>query len=203
MAKNDFDPSYESFEQMRPVVIVVDSSEGVSEYSAEEIKNAMRQLYDDVVQDETSSARLEFAVILYTDDYWTLSRDFALLSDTDVVRRSERNKGSMCEAVAAAIELIEARKAWYRDAGRAYYRPWLVCIQGCGSNDNCDAVERLASRIREDVSRHRYTFLPVYAMAEPSDACKRLQGFLPPLPIRDFNATSIVRWFYIDDDSVI
>jgi uncharacterized protein YegL len=68
----------------------------------------------------------------------------------------------MGSAINMGLDIIESRKAQYRNNGVAYYRPWVFLItDGEPQGEPDSIVEQAAQRIRDDEANKRVAFFAV------------------------------------------
>ena len=56
----------------------------------------------------------------------------------------------MGEAIDEAIELVEARKSWYKVTGQPYYRPWIINMTD-GEPTDIPNIQSKGDEIRKQV----------------------------------------------------
>ncbi|MCM1140260.1 MAG: VWA domain-containing protein [Muribaculum sp.] len=95
--------------------------------------------------------QLEIAVIQYDEEVKIL-RDPKLL-DPEEKAPILTTRGSVTETVMAiedAIQLVEDRKAFYKQTGQSYYRPWIIVMtdgEPYGSRASENDIETLSKKV--------------------------------------------------------
>ena len=97
------------------------------------------------------------------------------------------------DAVYEAIELVDARKKWYKSTNQAYYRPWIVLITD-GEPDECQDIATLAERIKEDTAHKRYAFLPIGVDNANMSVLQSIQGQIPAMKLKGTKFSSFFKW---------
>jgi len=65
----------------------------------------------------------------------------------------------MGEAIIAGLDMLEARKAQYRQAAVSYYRPWVWLITDGGPTDDQQVLQQAIARVHDGDSEARKSFL--------------------------------------------
>ena len=114
-------------------VFVLDVSGSMRGARIEALNQGMKDFYNEIQTGSSVSEKLidqlEVAIIQYDEEAQIL-RNPALL-DEEEVPPTLTERGSTTETVIAmeeAIRMVEERKAWYKETGQKYYRPWIVVM---------------------------------------------------------------------------
>ena len=188
MAKNDFmAESAENFEQKCLCVLVLDVSGSMREivdksnmqYTGETVfldgnrynivtggiskmdllNEGLRDFYNQICSDETTSQRLELCIITF-NDYVQVVQEPALPDNVTIPELDGDGETALVDAVNVAIDKVEARKNWYKQTGQPYYRPWIILMTDGEPNAGQD-IDSLERRIKNDTAAKKYAFLPV------------------------------------------
>ena len=188
MAKNDFSAeSAENFEQKCLCVLVLDVSGSMRQivdesnmvytgrtmfvdghqYNVVEggiskidlLNEGLRNFYNEICADETTSQRLELSIITF-NDYVQVVQEPALPENVFIPELRGDGDTALADAVNEAIDKVEARKSWYKQTGQPYYRPWIILMTDGEPNAGQD-IDSLARRIKSDTAAKKYAFLPV------------------------------------------
>ena len=119
----------------------------------------LRQFYDDIENDETTSQRLEVAVITFNDVVEVVQYP-SLITNCKMPKLAASGDTALVDAVNNAIEMVDARKRWYKKTNQPYYRPWIILMTDGEPNEGQD-IQTLANRIKIDIEDKRYEFLPI------------------------------------------
>ena len=188
MAKNDFSAeSAENFEQKCLCVLVLDVSGSMRQivdesnmvytgrtmfvdghqYNVVEggiskidlLNEGLRNFYNEICADETTSQRLELSIITF-NDYVQVVQEPALPENVFIPELRGDGDTALADAVNEAIDKVEARKSWYKQTGQPYYRPCIILMTDGEPNAGQD-IDSLARRIKSDTAAKKYAFLPV------------------------------------------
>lgn len=123
-----------------PCVLVLDTSGSMEGRPLTQLNAGYQTLLTELLEDALASKRVELAVVTFgpvklVQDFDTpdmiASRDLEVTGDTP-----------MGEAISFAIDLVRDRKEVYRQAGIAYYRPWIFVITDGSPTDSWTAAAR-------------------------------------------------------------
>ena len=203
MAKNDFSAeSAENYEQKCLCVLVLDVSGSMLEIVDESnmqftgetmfvdghqynvvtggiskldlLNEGLRDFYNEVLADETTSQRLELSIIAF-NDYVNVVQEPALLENATLPTLTGSGDTALADAVNAAIDMVDARKTWYKQTGQPYYRPWIILMTDGEPNVGQD-VDGLAYRIKRDTADKKYAFLPVGVEGADMSVLQKIAG---------------------------
>lgn len=205
MAKNDFSSEVaENYEQKCLCVLVLDVSGSMSGSPIRDLNNGLQDFYDEISNDPTTSQRLEVAIVTFSDVVSTIQPP-ALVENFAMPRLSTGGMTATVSAVREAINLVAARKAWYKTTGQRYYRPWIILMTD-GEPDNDQDVEGLAQQIKMDTadSVKKYTFLPI-GVGEYANMgiLAKIQGTIPPMKLKGTKFSSFFQWLSASMGTVV
>jgi uncharacterized protein YegL len=169
-----------------PVVLVLDTSGSMAEQGKiGQLAEGLAFFKEDVVKDELARKRVEIAVVTFGERV-ELAQDFASVDRFGPPGVRASGATPMGAALARAVELVEARKRAYREAGVDYYRPWIFLITDGAPTDmkpGDEAWSGVVRRLHEGEAERKFLFFAVGV--EPADMA--LLGQLSPperAPIR-------------------
>ncbi len=194
MARNDFSAeSAENFEQKCLCVLVLDVSGSMRGEPIKQLNNGLQEFYNEVVEDETASQRLEVSIMTFNEHVTTIQEP-ALVDNFTMPTLSAYGSTAMVDAVNAAIDKVEARKEWYKKTGQPYYRPWIILMTD-GEPDEGQNVEQLAARLHEGTRDKRYLFMSVGIEGANMQTLKKLQGDgIPPAMMKGLKFKEFFKW---------
>lgn len=100
----------------------------------------------------------------------------------------------MGEAIEAGLEMLEARKNIYKQAGISYYRPWIFLITDGGPTDNWhQAAERV--RAGDNNEKKQFSFFAVGVEgANMSTLTQICSPNRPPLKLQGLSFRELFSW---------
>lgn len=176
--------SPENYEQKCCCVLVVDVSGSMAGTPINQLNSALQEFHKEIQEDSTAANRLEIAVVEFADDVKTLV-DPSLAENFSMPTLHTRGTTAMVDGVREGINIAHSRKAWYKQTGQSYYRPWVVLITDGAPNPNQD-VNGLAREIHESVAKKDFFFFALGVInanmsilsniSDPSMAPAQLEG---------------------------
>lgn len=195
MAKNDFSSEVaENYEQKCLCVLVLDVSGSMSGSPIRDLNNGLQDFYDEISNDPTTSQRLEVAIVTFSDVVSTIQPP-ALVENFTMPKLSARGLTATVTAVREAIDLVAARKAWYKTTNQSYYRPWIILMTD-GEPDSDQDVDGLAQQIKQDTAKKHYEFVPI-GVGERANmgVLSKIQGSkIPPMKLKGTKFSSFFKW---------
>ena len=126
-----------------------------------EMQTGIEQFYKAIREDETARYAAEIAIVTF-DDKAVCVEDFANIDrQGEVPRLRAQGDTAIGEGVNLALDLLEKRKAEYREKGVDYFQPWLVLMTDGAPNGRQDELLRAIDRTRDYVNTDRLTVFPV------------------------------------------
>ena len=123
------------------------------------LKEGLSAFYEDIANDPTSSQRLEISVVAFNSNVNVLQEP-TLISNAEFPTLKALGGTAMADAINEAIDLVDARKQWYKETGQPYYRPWIILLTD-GEPDYGQDILGVSARIKYDTFEKKYVFLPI------------------------------------------
>ena len=230
MAKNDFSSEVaENYEQKCLCVLVLDLSGSMNEIvddstavatgqtiyvdgknynivtggisKLDNLIEGLQSFYTDIENDETTSQRLELAVVTFGDSVNVIQSP-SLISDIQLPELMADGDTALVDAVDEAIDIVNNRKKWYKSTGQPYYRPWIILITDGEPNEGQD-VSALASKIKKDTSEKKYVFLPIGVDNANMQVLQSIQGQIPAMKLKGTKFGSFFKWLSASMGTVV
>ncbi|MCM1176206.1 MAG: VWA domain-containing protein [Bacteroides sp.] len=230
MAKNDFSSEVaENYEQKCLCVLVLDLSGSMNEIvddstavatgqtvfvdgknynivtggisKLDNLVEGLQSFYTDIENDETTSQRLELAVVTFGDSVNVIQSP-TLISDIEMPGLMADGDTALVDAVEEAIDIVNNRKKWYKSTGQPYYRPWIILITD-GEPDAGQDVSALANRIKKDTSEKKYVFLPIGVDNANMQVLQNIQGQIPAMKLKGTKFSSFFKWLSASMGTVV
>ncbi len=126
-----------------------------------EMQLGIEQFYKAIRGDETAMYSAEIAIITF-DDKVTCVEDFSNIDrQTDIPKLTAQGNTAIGEGVNLALDLLERRKAEYKEKGVDYFQPWLVLMTDGEPNGDREALIRAINRTRDYVNSNKLTVFPI------------------------------------------
>lgn len=141
--------------------IGIDSSSSMNE---EQVKKGLEEMKKAIESSPQAMGRVEFCIICFNNNAKVLE-PFGPMYDFEVPEIRCEGMTAMHEAVDLMMDVVEKRKAEYKDFKTPYYRPWIYLLTDGKPNDiDNGSFERLI----EYINGKHATFFPV-AIGEYAD----------------------------------
>lgn len=193
MAKNDF--SHEvalNGADKCLCILVLDTSGSMSGKPINELNNGLKQFQSDILNDPAATIQLEVSIITFGSTVQQIQAP-AAIDRFEMPHLTANGPTPMIKAVDEAIILAEDRKAWYKQQGLGYKRPWIVLMTD-GEPDERTEVSDMAAKLRELSAGKKINFT---AIGIGDDVNMELLGELSPQKpahLKDTNFSSFFQW---------
>ncbi|MEE1065924.1 MAG: VWA domain-containing protein [Acutalibacteraceae bacterium] len=129
-----------------PICFCLDAS-GSMEGERMECLNEAIRTFVDIMKGNSNASAADVAVVTF-GGYVDIDKPFASLSKQDipVIESRAHSLTPMGGGISAALDLLELRKAGYKERGIKYYQPWLVLITD-GKPEGENAVPEMEEAI--------------------------------------------------------
>ena len=161
----------------------------------------LQSFYTDIENDETTSQRLELAVVTFGDSVNVIQSP-SLISDIQLPELMADGDTALVDAVDEAIDIVNNRKKWYKSTGQPYYRPWIILITDGEPNEGQD-VSALAGKIKKATSEKKYVFLPIGVDNANMQVLQSIQGQIPAMKLKGTKFGSFFKWLSASMGTVV
>lgn len=194
MATNDFykEESPKNFEQKCPVVLVLDTSGSMGGDPIKELNLGLQKFKEDCENDIVTANRLEVSIVTFNGEVKVIST-FKLLADQEMPELSAGSSTKLVDGVNRAIQVLETRKAWYKETGQTYYRPYIILITD-GYPDADQDTDVLAKTIANGVENKHYNFWSFGVMGADMQMLEKITTGFKPLPIKGIEFSKFFKW---------
>ena len=171
-----------------PVVLVLDNSGSMQGERIKQLNEGLRALEQDLRDDPLAQKRCELAVLTFGNSV-QLTTDFTTADAFEPPQLVASGATPMGAAVNRALDLLEARKQQYRQAGLKYYRPWVFLLT---DGEPTDAWEDAARRARDGEEQGAFA---LFAFAVEGASVHKLQQFSAKRPVQRLKGTRFREMF--------
>ena len=171
-----------------PCVLVLDTSGSMEGRPLAQLNAGYQTLLTELLEDALASKRVELAVVTFgpvklVQDFET--PDMIAASDLDVTGDTP-----MGEAIEFAIDLVHQRKDVYRQAGIAYYRPWIFVITDGAPTDSWKAAARA---VKEGEASNAFSLFAVGVEGADMETLKQI-AVREPIRLKGLRFAELFRW---------
>lgn len=176
-----------------PCVLLLDTSGSMHGRAIDALNEGLWLFKMEVCKDALASRRVEVAIVAF-DDTVKVVQPFVPIEDFEPPVLTAQGLTHMGGGIARALDLLQARKAQYKDNGITYYRPWVFMItDGEPQGEPDELLAAAAQRIREDEQAKRVAF---FAVGVEGANIERLRGIgaREPVRLRGLNFRELFVW---------
>jgi uncharacterized protein YegL len=175
-----------------PCLLLLDTSTSMNGRPIGELNAGLRVFKEELTSDPMAMQRVEVAVMTF-GPVQVLS-EFQTADLFQPPTLSPTGDTPMGAAIVQALEMLEARKAIYKQAGIAYYRPWLFLITDGAPTDNW---QHAATMVHAGDSPERKAFCFFAVGVEGADMTKLTSicsPDRPPLKLKGLSFRELFSW---------
>jgi uncharacterized protein YegL len=142
-------------------VLLLDTSGSMQGEAISALNTGLASFKQDLNKDPLASRRVEVAIVTF-DNEVKVVQDFVTADQFQPPTLTAQGQTHMGTAIIKALDLVQARKATYRQNGVAYYRPWIFLItDGEPQGEPEHIIQQASQRLKTDESNKRVAFFAV------------------------------------------
>jgi uncharacterized protein YegL len=91
--------------------------------------------------------------------------------------------------------MVEDRKAWYKETGQKYYRPWIVVMtdgEPYGNRASASDIDAISERVAKDAAAKKYFMMGIGVGEANMELLTRMCG--KALPLSGTKFTEFFKW---------
>jgi uncharacterized protein YegL len=173
-----------------PICLVLDVSGSMIGAPIAELQDGVEQFFGAIRGDEVARSSAEISIVTFGSEV-EIALDFRAIDSQIVPDLEASGLTPMGRAVETALDLLEARKAEYRNAGVDYYQPWLVLMS---DGHPTDAIDRAAARIDALAEGRKLTVFPIAIGGADTQVLSRLGGGRSALRLQGLKFAEFFQW---------
>jgi uncharacterized protein YegL len=154
----------------------------------DELNKGLATFADQLLSDGLASKRVEVAVITF--GAVELKADFATVENGAMPQLSAGGLTPMGAALNMSMDLLEDRKALYRQQGISYYRPWVFLITDGVPTDEWGGA---AARIKQGQAQKALNFFSVGVQGADMETLRQVSD-TQPLHLNGLDFRGLFMW---------
>ena len=173
-----------------PCLVVLDTSGSMSGSPIAQLNSGLQQFITELNADEVAACSVELAVLTAGEGVQEVLPFTAAMDLQTCAPFAASGLTPLGAAVERGLDMLERRKAEYRQNGVAYYQPWLVMIS---DGSPTDAWQNAAQRARSLAEQRKLVSL----MVGVNDANMQILGQFsnrPALKLDGLKFTEFFKW---------
>lgn len=178
----------ENQEPRCPCVLLLDTSGSMQGNPIHELNAGLVQFKDELAADALAAKRVELAIVTFGPP--TVVTNFVTADQFQPPRLEAMNDTPMGGAIKMGLDLLSQRKAAYRQAGNAYYRPWVFLITDGAPTDSWQDA---AAAVRAGETAKALNFFAVGVQGANMDILKQI-SVRQPLSLQGLRFRDMFTW---------
>jgi len=173
-----------------PVVLLLDNSGSMDGQPIQQLNQGVAVFKQSVEQDALAKLRVEVAIVSFGPV--RMRQDFVTIDQFVPPQLQAEDATPMGEAINYALDLLENRKADYRNNGIQYYRPWVFLIT---DGSPTDTWQPAAQRVRQGENDKKFSFYAVGVQGADMGILSQIAPpNRPPLLLNGLDFKSMFLW---------
>ena len=182
-----------NYEQKSLCVLLLDTSYSMEGSKIKSLQEGIEAFSREISEDPTTSNRLEVAIITFGSSVDIVQQP-ALIGDFIMPQLALNGSTSMGRAIDDAIDLVEARKSWYKATGQPYYRPWIITMTD-GEPTDIPSVSSVGSKIQNHVDNKNFFFFTIGVEGANMKTLGKLSSSqMPPAKLQGLKFAEFFKW---------
>ncbi len=174
-----------------PICLVLDVSGSMDGDPISELGSGVELFFDAIRNDAVAQYAAEICIVTF-GGIVKKELDFAAINRQILPSLEVNGDTPMGAAVTLALDLLDARKTEYRNAGVDYFQPWMVLMTDGQPTDDISVAE---ARIKSLVTSRKLTIFPIGIGSNTNlSELSRLSGERPPLRLKGLNFKEFFLW---------
>ena len=169
-------------------VLLLDTSGSMQGEPIRNLNEGLLKFKDQSMLDELGKKRIDVATVTFNSDA-SIIQDFVPLPEMSTPALEASGQTAMGMGLNLAMDLIDRRKALYKEVGTPYFRPWIFMItDGEPTDEYMNAATRLKALETERKLMCWAVGVPGYNPSKLKQITERV------IELKDINFISIFEW---------
>lgn len=175
-----------------PCLLLLDTSGSMQGDPIAQLNQGLQTFKQELMSDSMATQRVEVGIITFGPVQ--IVSQFQTADTFIPPQLISSGNTPMGEAIETGLEMLEARKHTYKQAGISYYRPWIFLITDGGPTDNW---HRAAEKVRagDNNDKKQFSFFAVGVeganMSTLSQICSNNR---PPMKLQGLSFRELFSW---------
>lgn len=180
-----------------PCVLLLDTSQSMEGDPIRHLNDGIAQYRNDLMADSLAAKRVELSIVTFGPV--TVVQDFTTVDAFTPPPLSASGNTPLGAAIEKGIELLAGRKRMYREAGIAFYRPWIWLITDGAPTD---AWQHAAELVKQGEARKEFSFFAVGVANADFGVLAQLSAARQPLQLKGLSFREMFQWLSNSQQSV-
>lgn len=185
-----------------PSVLILDISGSMQGDPIKQLQEGVAVYRDSLFGDNLARKRVEVAIVTFGGAVEVV-QSFTTAENFTAPALAARGDTPMGEAAVTAIKLLTERKQEYRNAGIAYYRPWIFLITDGGPTDaNTHYWTEAKAQIQNGEAGKNFSFFCVGVEQADMERLTELNPARQPLKLTGLEFKKMFQWLSSSQQAV-
>lgn len=172
-----------------PCVLLLDISGSMAGEPINKLNDGLKTFQQNLLQDDIASKRVEVAIVTFEDSVQVV-QDFVTAESFRPPTLTAGGSTCMGAGILKALDIVQDRKATYKQNSITYYRPWVFMITDGGPTDS---YQEAARRVESDETAKRVAFFAVGVQGADMGTLKTIAS-RAPLKLDGLNFAEMFVW---------
>ena len=171
-----------------PCVLLLDNSWSMSGPPIAELNEGLATFKDELLADSLAAKRVEIAIVSFGPVQ--VVNEFQTAEHFTPPQLTARKDTPMGQAIIQGLELLDQRKALYREHGIPFFRPWVFLITDGSPTDDWKAAAR---EVRKGEENRAFAFFAVGVEGANLDILQQISA-RQPLRLKGLRFREMFQW---------
>jgi len=172
-----------------PCVLLLDVSGSMSGDPINQLNQGLQVFQQALLQDNLAAMRVEVAIVTFGDGI-TVVQDFVVAKQFQPPILNIDGLTPMGAGINQALNMVQQRKAIYKQNGVAYYRPWIFLITDGSPTDEWQSA---AYRVKQEENKKSVAFFAVGVYGADMTTLSQISS-RQPLSLQGLNFRDMFVW---------
>ncbi len=171
-----------------PCVLLLDNSWSMNGAAIAELNEGLNTFKEELLADSLAAKRVEIAIVSFGPV--EVVTDFQTAEQFTPPHLSARKDTPMGQAIIQGLELLEQRKARYREHGIPFFRPWVFLITDGSPTDDWQAA---TLAVRQGEENRAFAFFAVGVEGANLDILQKIAS-RQPVRLKGLRFRELFQW---------
>lgn len=175
-----------------PCLLLLDTSGSMQGAPIAQLNQGLQTFKQELMSDNMATQRVEVGIITF-GPVQVISH-FQTADAFIPPQLTSSGNTPMGEAIVTGLEMLEARKQTYKQAGISYYRPWIFLITDGGPTDNWQRAAQ-AVRLGDNSDKKQFSFFAVGVDGADMNILSQIcSPNRPPMKLQGLSFRELFSW---------
>lgn len=175
-----------------PCLLLLDTSGSMQGAPIAQLNQGLQTFKQELMSDNMAMQRVEVGIITFGPVQ--IISHFQTADAFIPPQLTSNGHTPMGEAIMTGLEMLEARKQTYKQAGISYYRPWVFLITDGGPTDNWQQAAQ-AVRAGDNMDKKQFSFFAVGVDGADMNTLSQIcSSNRPPMKLQGLSFRELFSW---------